>query len=118
MSSVLEKRDDGSLPLKAPFPLAISTTMINQPIERIWKPQTGHTVGNLNDSVLSSRLAAATRKNIGEQPISQVPFYQPDAWRYHHLPMRNGPPGLSQGGLPADVRAALELPAGLAAGLC
>lgn len=53
----------------------------------------GHTLGHLNDSVLSSRLAAAIRKNIGEQPISQVPFYQPDVWRYHHLPMRNGPPG-------------------------
>lgn len=75
-----------------------------------------HTLGHLNDSVLSSRLAAAIRKNIGEQPISQVPFYQPDVWRYHHLPMRNGPPDLSKGGLPADVRAALELPAGLTAG--
>ncbi|MBY3195151.1 hypothetical protein [Rhizobium laguerreae] len=33
--SGLEKRDDGSLPLKASFPLAISTPMINLPIERI-----------------------------------------------------------------------------------
>lgn len=38
-------------------------------------------------------IGCGNSENIGEQPISQVPFYQPDAWRYHHLPMRNGPPG-------------------------
>ncbi len=39
---ISEKRDDGSLPLNASFLLAISTPMINLPIERIWKPEMGH----------------------------------------------------------------------------
>lgn len=113
---ISEKRDDGSLPLNASFLLAISTPMINLPIERIWKPEMGHAVGHLNDGVLSSRLAGAMRKNIGNRPISQAPFYQPDVWRYHYLPKGTGLPDLSQGGLPADVGTAFELPAGLTAG--
>ncbi|OWK24746.1 hypothetical protein AJ87_18595 [Rhizobium yanglingense] len=113
---ISEKRDDGSLPLNASFLLAISTPMINLPIERIWKPEMGHAVGHLNDGVLSTRLAEALRKNIGEQPVCQAPFYQPDVWRYHYLPKGTGLPDLSQGGLPAEVGAVLELPAGLAAG--
>ncbi|TAZ47140.1 hypothetical protein ELH75_32155 (plasmid) [Rhizobium leguminosarum] len=66
---ISEKRDDGSLPLNASFLLAI------------WKPEMGHAVGHLNDGVLSGRLAGAMRKNIGNHPISQAPFYQPDVWR-------------------------------------
>ncbi|MBX4893475.1 hypothetical protein HJB56_31710 [Rhizobium lentis] len=93
MSSVLQKRDDGSLPLKASFPLAISTPMINLPIERIWKPQMGHTSRAFERQRPKQSIGCGNSENIGEQPISQVPFYQPDAWRYHHLPMRNGPPG-------------------------
>ncbi|API55176.1 MULTISPECIES: hypothetical protein [Rhizobium] len=113
---ISEKRDDGSLPLNASFLLAISTPMINLPIERIWKPEMGHAVGHLNDGVLSGRLAGAMRENIANHPISQAPFYQPDVWRYHYLPKGTGLPDLSQGGLPADVGAALESPAGLPAG--
>lgn len=106
--TVSKKGEDGSLPLNASFLLAISTPMVNLPIERIWKTQNGRAVGHLNDSVLNAGLAQAIKKGIGNSPVAQAPFYAPDVWRYHYLPKSAALPDLSRQGLPAAVETALN----------
>ena len=105
---VSKKPEGDTLPLNASFLLAISTPMVNLPIERIWKPQMNRAVGHLNDAVLNARLAAAIRKGIGSDAVAKAKFYCPGAWRYHYLPKNAGLPDLSQYGLPQSVEAALR----------
>ncbi|RVI98119.1 hypothetical protein CN193_24820 [Sinorhizobium meliloti] len=104
---VSEKRESGSLPLNASFLLAVSTPMINLPIERIWKAATNRAVGHLNDSVLDKRLATAIRQGIGSDLVANACFYRPHAWRYHYSPKGAGLPDLSLHGLPQSVETAL-----------
>jgi len=108
---VSKKPEGDTLPLNASFLLAISTPMINLPIERIWKPQMNRAVGHLNDAVLDAHLAAAIRKGIGSNAVANAGFYCPDAWRYHYLPKGASLPDLSQHGLPQSVEAALGVEA-------
>eukprot|EP01037_Dinobryon_pediforme_P020648 gene20648-21323_t len=99
--SVSNKADGCSLPLNASFLLAISTPMVNLPIERIWKPQNGRAVGHLNDAVLNASLAKAIKADIGQGVVAKAPFYRADTWRYHYLPKGAGLfPDLSGEGLP------------------
>ena len=104
---VSRKGARGSLPLNASFLLAISTPMINLPIERIWNPQNGRAVGHLNDAMLDRRLAGEIRNGIGKGAVANAQFYRPDAWRYHYLPKGAGFPDLSRRGLPETVERAL-----------
>ncbi len=110
--SVSEKAD-GRLPLNASFLLAISTPIVNLPVERIWKPQNGRAVGYLNDAVLDASLAKSVKSNIGQQPVSQAPFYRAGAWRYHYLPKGAALPNLSRQGLPMAVHQALSTAGGV-----
>jgi hypothetical protein len=105
---VSEKSDERLLPLNASFLLAISTPMVNLPIERIWKPQAGRAVGHLNDSVLNESLAKAIKARIGSAKIEKAPFYTSGEWRHHYSPIGTIPPNLSQLGLPIDVHGALQ----------
>lgn len=98
---------DGRLPLNASFLLAISTPMVNLPIERIWKPQNGRAVGHLNDGALNASLAKAMKADISQSAVAQAPFYNLGAWRYHFLPKGADLPDLSKHGLPAAVQQAL-----------
>lgn len=109
----VSNKADGRLPLNASFLLAISTPMVNLPVERIWKPQDGRAVGHLNDAVLDASLAKAVKANIGLQPVSQAPFYRAGAWRYHYLPKGAALPDLSRLGLPIAVHQALAAAGGL-----
>ena len=84
--SVSNKADGRELPLNASFLLAISTPMVNLPIERIWKPQNGRAVGHLNDAVLDPSLAKAVKADIGQSSVVNAPFYNAGAWRYDYLP--------------------------------
>ncbi|WP_155922388.1 hypothetical protein [Mesorhizobium sp. L103C131B0] len=113
--SVSNKTDGRMLPLNASFLLAISTPMVNLPIERIWKPQNGRAVGHLNDAVLDASLAKAVKADIGQSPVSKAPFYKADAWRYHYLPKGAALPDLSKQGLPAAVQQALGMDGALSA---
>ena len=103
----VSNKSDGRLPLNASFLLAISTPMVNLPIERIWKPQNGRAVGHLNDGVLDASLAKAVKAGIGQSTVAQAPFYKAGAWRYHYLPNGAALPDLSKEGLPAAVQQAL-----------
>lgn len=105
--SVSNKANGRELPLNASFLLAISTPMVNLPIERIWKPQNGRAVGHLNDGVLDAPLAKAVKTGIGQRAVAQAPFYKSGAWRYHYLPKGAALPDLSKQGLPAAVQYAL-----------
>lgn len=98
---------DGRLPLNASFLLAISTPMVNLPIERIWKPLNGRAVGHLNDGVLDASLAKAVKVGIGQSAVAQAPFYKAGAWRYNYLPKGVDLPDLSKQGLPTAVQQAL-----------
>ncbi|RUV95464.1 MULTISPECIES: hypothetical protein [unclassified Mesorhizobium] len=113
--SVSNKADERLLPLNASFLLAISTPMVNLPIERIWKPQKGRAVGHLNDSVLDASLAKAVKVDIGQSPVAKAPFYKAGAWRYHYLPKGPALPDLSKQGLPLGVQQALVADAALTA---
>ena len=104
---VSKKRGSGSHPLNASFLLAISTPMINLPIERIWKPQMNRAVGHLNDTVLDAHFAANIRRGISSNAVAGTEFYRPNAWRYHYLPKGASLPDLSQHGLPKPVEVAL-----------
>lgn len=106
-SSVSNKAGGRSLPLNASFLLAISTPMVNLPIERIWKPQKGRDVGHLNDGVLDASLAKAVKAGIGQSAVAQAPFYKAGAWRYHYLAKGAALPDLSKQGLPAGIQQAL-----------
>ena len=105
--SVSNKADGRPLPLNASFLLAISTPMVNLPIERIWKPQKGLAVGHLNDAVLDASLAKAVKADIGQSPVVKAPFYKAGAWRYHYLQKEAALPDLSKQGLPLGVQQAL-----------
>jgi hypothetical protein len=105
--SVSNKADGRLLPLNASFLLAISTPMVNLPIERIWKPQKGLAVGHINDAVLDASLAKAVKTDIGQSPVAKAPFYKAGAWRYHYLPKEVALPDLSKQGLPLGVQQAL-----------
>lgn len=109
-AEVSRKRASGVLPLNASFLLAISTPMVNLPIERIWKPQMNRAVGHLNDAVLNPRLAATIRKGIGSDVVANADFYRPGKWHYHYLPKGGVLPDLPQHGLPKPVEAALASP--------
>lgn len=113
--SVSNKADGRLLPLNASFLLAISTPMVNLPIERIWKPQNGRAVGHLNDAVLDASLAKAVKADIGQSPVAQAPFYKAGAWRYHYLPKGVALPDLSKLGLPTAVQQALAADGALTA---
>ncbi len=104
---VSNKSDGRILPLNASFLLALSTPMVNLPIERIWKPQKGRAVGHLNDAVLDATLARAVKADIGESAVAKAPFYNVGAWRYHYLPKDAALPDLSKQGLPMDIQQAL-----------
>ncbi|RVL98275.1 hypothetical protein [Sinorhizobium meliloti] len=112
---VSNKRGGRELPLNASFLLAISTPMVNLPIERIWKPQNGRTVGHLNDAVLDASLAKAVKASIGQSPVAKAPFYQAGAWRYHYSPKEAALPELSQQGQPQSVQQALAADGALTA---
>lgn len=105
--SVSNKADGRELPLNASFLLAISTPMVNLPIERIWKPQNGRAVGHLNDAVLDTSLAKAVKADIGQSPVANAPFYKAGAWRYVYLAKGAALPDLSKQGLPHAVQQAL-----------
>lgn len=107
---VSNKRVGRELPLNASFLLAISTPMVNLPIERIWKPQMNRAVGHLNDAVLDRHLAATIRKGFGSEVVAKAGFFRPGTWRYHYLARGSGVPDLSQDGLPKPVEEALESP--------
>jgi hypothetical protein len=102
--SVSNKADGRLLPLNASFLLAISTPMVNLPIERIWKPQMGRAVGHLNDGVLDASLAKTVKGHISQSPVASAPFYKAGAWRYSYLPKGAELPDLSKQGLPAVVQ--------------
>src|SRR5690606_25094121 len=95
---VSNKSDGRILPLNASFLLALSTPMVNLPIERIWKPQKGTAVGHLNDAVLDAMLARAVKADIGESAVAKAPFDLVGAWRYHYLPKDAALPDLSKQG--------------------
>lgn len=105
--TVSNRADGKSLPLNASFLLAISTPMVNLPMERIWKPQNGRAVGHINDSALDASLAQAIKKGIGTTSVSQAPFYKTGAWRYHYMQMVGALPDLSRQGLPNAIHSAL-----------
>jgi hypothetical protein len=112
---VSKRHESGSLPLNASFLLAMSTPMVNLPIERIWKPQMNNEVAHLNDALVDMRLALVIRKGIGTQSVANAGFYRPDAWRYYYLPKGVGLPDLSRQGLPRTVEGALGADAGVQA---
>ncbi|WP_174802669.1 hypothetical protein [Martelella limonii] len=113
--SVSNKADGRELPLNASFLLAISTPMVNLPIERIWKPQNGRAVGHLNDAILDASLAKAVKADIGQNPVVKAPFYEAGAWRYHYLPKGTALPDLSRQGLPLAVQQVLATDTALSA---
>lgn len=113
--TISNKADGRELPLTASFLLAISTPMVNLPIERIWKPQNGRAVGHLNDGVLDASLAKAVKASIGENAVAAAPFYKAGAWRYHYLEKGTELPDLSRQGLPAAVQQALATDGALSA---
>lgn len=106
--SVSNNADGLEPPLNASFLLAISTPMVNLPIERIWKPQIGRAVGHINDTVLDASLATAVKANIGPDPVAKASFYAAGAWRYHFLPKGTALPNLSKQGLPVRIQHALS----------
>ncbi|WP_144378981.1 hypothetical protein [Mesorhizobium amorphae] len=112
--SVSKGGEGRGLPLNASFLLAISTPMVNLPIERIWKPQNGGSVGHINDSVLDGSLARAIKKEIGQNELSQAVFFQKNSWRYRFLPKGDALPDLSKHGLPNEVHLALKTDLALA----
>ena len=113
--SVSNKADGRALPLNASFLLAISTPMVNLPIERIWKPQKGRAVGHLNDAILDASLAKTVKADIGQASVTKATFYTAGAWRYHYLPKGAALPDLSKQGLPADIQEALSADSALTA---
>ena len=113
--SVSNKADGRELPLNASFLLAISTPMVNLPIERIWKPQSGRAVGHLNDAILNASLAKAVKADIGQNPVAKAAFYKAGAWRNHYLPKGAALPDLSKQGLPLAVQQVLATDTALTA---
>jgi len=95
--------------LNATFLLAISTPMVNLPLERINKYRNDGganavPAGHMNDIPLNQGLGDAVKLAIdADVKLDAAPFFIAGAWRYQELPKATGFPNLAQDGLPEDL---------------